>query len=67
MPENTGSENRPHTGAGIRAFRRRLLTGGLIISIVGLPIGIALGLPFVWGLSIIGIIVASIKLATMSR
>ncbi len=49
------------------AFRKRLLTGGLIICIIGLPIGILLRIPYVWGLAILGIIVAGAKLAAMKR
>jgi hypothetical protein len=49
------------------AYRKRLLTGGLIICLIGLPIGILLRLPYVWVLGILGIIVASAKLAAMGR
>ena len=44
------------------AFRKRLLLFGLICCVLGLPVGIAINRPYVWGLSIIGIIVASMKL-----
>ena len=47
------------------AFSKRLLTGGLIICLIGLPIGILLRIPYVWGLAIAGIIIASAKLAAM--
>jgi hypothetical protein len=48
-----------------RAFRQRILTAGLVICIIGLPIGIALGLPIVWILSIVGMVAAPIKLSRM--
>ncbi|HNU50196.1 MAG TPA: zinc ribbon domain-containing protein [Verrucomicrobiota bacterium] len=47
------------------AFRKRVLTGGLILCLIGLPVGILLRLPYVWGLAILGIIVATAKLAAM--
>ncbi len=47
------------------AYRRRLLTGCLIVCIIGLPIGMVLRLPLVCALGILGIIVAAIKLAGM--
>lgn len=34
---------------------------GFVVSIIGLPIGIVLGLPVVWGLAILGIIIGGIK------
>ncbi len=46
-------------------FRRRLLTFCLISCAVCLPIGIALKLPLVWVLCILGIVVASARLATL--
>ncbi|MCC7474894.1 MAG: hypothetical protein IT425_05830 [Pirellulales bacterium] len=42
--------------------RDRALIYGLVVSIVGLPVGIALGLPVVWGLAILGILIGSFKL-----
>ena len=66
----------PHCGVPISespgekqiiAFRKRILIGGMILCILGIPIGIALKLPYVWGLGIAGIIVGSIKLATLSK
>lgn len=50
-----------------RSFRRRLLIGCLVICCLGLPIGMSLGLPHVWVLSIAGIVVASIKLSRMNK
>jgi hypothetical protein len=46
----------------LEAYRRRSLKGALIICLVGLPIGILLRLPYVWGLAIAGIIIASARL-----
>jgi hypothetical protein len=42
--------------------RRRALAYALVVSIIGLPVGIALDLPYVWGLSIAGIVVAGLGL-----
>jgi hypothetical protein len=50
-----------------RAFRKRLLTGGLILCIIGVPAGLVLKLPYVWILAIVGIIVASVKLSTLKK
>ena len=45
---------------------KRVIKGTLIIcSVIGLPAGLILNLPYVWILSIFGIIVASIKLKRM--
>lgn len=45
------------------AFRVRLLTFSLVICIIGLPVGLILEAPIVWGLSILGLIVDPIKLS----
>ncbi len=42
--------------------RQRALTYALVVSIIGLAVGIAMNLPYVWGLSIAGIIVAGLKM-----
>jgi hypothetical protein len=42
--------------------RRRALMYALVVSVIGLPVGLALDLPYVWGLSIAGIIVAGLLL-----
>lgn len=44
------------------AYRKWILILCLVACIIGLPVGIQLGLPFVWGLAIIGIPVCIIKL-----
>jgi hypothetical protein len=49
------------------AYRTRVLTGALIICLIGLPIGLLLRLPYVWGLAIAGIIIAGGKLMAMSE
>ena len=41
--------------------RHRALTYGFVVSLVGLPIGLVLNLPVVWGLSLAGIIIGSFK------
>jgi hypothetical protein len=51
----------------IRAFRKRILIGGLIVCVVCLPVGIAMNLPYVWVLSIVGIVVSTVKLLLLSR
>jgi len=43
------------------AFRKRVLLTGFIICLIGLPIGLVLDLPLVWGLSILGLIIIPIK------
>ena len=49
------------------AFRKRVLIGSLVMCIVTFPIGIALNIPYVWGLCIAGIIVAGVKLAVSAK
>lgn len=44
------------------AHRGRVLMYGFVTSIIGLPIGIALGLPIVWGLALCGIVGGGMKL-----
>jgi type III secretory pathway component EscS len=39
-----------------------MLIYGLTVSSIGLPVGLILNLPYVWVLSIIGIIVSLIKM-----
>lgn len=50
-----------------QAFRKRALVGGLVICILGGVIGAILKLPFVCGLGLLGIIVASIKLHLINK
>ena len=35
---------------------------GFVVSIIGLPVGILLRLPVVWGLAIVGIVIGGIKI-----
>ena len=49
------------------AYRRRVLVGSLVICVIGVPVGLALNLPAVWALAILGIVVAGIKLAGRRR
>jgi hypothetical protein len=45
-----------------RSTRRdRALMYGFFVSIIGLPIGVVLELPVVWGLAILGIVIGGIK------
>jgi hypothetical protein len=39
-----------------------MLLYGFIVSIIGLPVGIFLGLPVVWSLAILGIVMGGIKI-----
>ena len=51
----------------ILALRKRVLISGIVICVIGLPLGIALGLPIVWGLAIVGLVVAPIKLHLLRK
>jgi hypothetical protein len=42
--------------------RKKLLIYSLTVSIIGLPVGLILNLPYVWVLSIVGIVVSLIKM-----
>lgn len=53
--------------AELELLRKRVLTYGFVVSIIGLPVGILMGLPYVWGLSIVGIIVGGTKLRRMKN
>jgi hypothetical protein len=54
---NIGSSD-PHRAA----LRDRALMYGFVGSIIGLPVGVVLGLPVVWGLAILGIVIGGIKI-----
>ncbi len=46
-----------------RSTRRdKMLMYGFVVSVIGLPIGIILGLPVVWSLAILGILIGGFKL-----
>ncbi len=49
------------------AYRRRWLTGWFIICLIGLPVGLLLNIPYVWGLAIAGIIIAGAKLLALRK
>ena len=51
----------PQAEPQFQAFRKRILIGGLIISILGVIFGLVLKIPLVWGLGILGIIVIPLK------
>ena len=50
-----------------RALRRRLLIHGLIVSVIGVSVGVVLKVPVVWALGAAGIIVACVKLIGQKR
>ena len=45
------------------AFRKRILTGSLVLCIAAVPIGLDLHVPYVWILGIVGMVVAGWKLS----
>ena len=53
--------------AEIRALRERLLAGGLWLCLIGLPVGLYLRLPYVWGLALADIAIAGFRLYTLHR
>lgn len=59
-PENF-SKAGPPAEPQFQAFRKRILVGSFVICILGIVFGLILDLPLVWGLGILGIIVAPIK------
>jgi len=59
LEANTGRKD-------LDSFRRSLLWYGFICGVFGLPAGLALDLPFVWGLSIAGIVIAGHRLRAMA-
>lgn len=50
-----------------RAWRISRLKMMRILLVIGVPIGIFMGLPIVWGLAILGIIVSTIKINLIDR
>ncbi|MEJ2705785.1 MAG: hypothetical protein P8Z79_25385 [Sedimentisphaerales bacterium] len=68
--ELLGAMKKPPAGRGpakppgepqFQAFRRRIMIGGFVISVLGVIFGLILKLPLVWGLGILGIIVVPLK------
>ncbi len=63
-----GNEPETQSAADSRDENRwQLITYGLVASMIGLPIGLVLNLPLVWGLSIAGIIIGVIKLRALDQ
>ncbi len=54
-----------HREPEFRAFRKRVLVGGFVICLIGIPAGLLLKLPHVTILGILGVIVTSFKLHRM--
>ncbi len=52
----------PTRAADRETRRRRMLTYGVVVSLIGIPVGILLKQPVVWGLAILGIVVGGIKM-----
>ena len=44
------------------ALRKKMLIYGVSVSFIGLPVGLIMALPYVWGLSIAGIVVGLFKM-----
>lgn len=61
------SPTEPPAEPQFQAFRKRILVGGLIICIMGVIFGLVLELPLVWGLGILGIIIAPIKYRLINK
>ncbi len=60
-PPANHSRMKPPAEPEFQAFRKRVMIGGFIISILGVIFGLILELPFVWVLGFIGMIVAPLK------
>ena len=60
-PPANHSQMKPPAEPEFQAFRKRVMIGGFIISILGVIFGLILELPFVWVLGIIGMIVTPLK------
>ena len=57
------SENKTELSDANRASRRdKALMYGFVVSLIGLPVGIILKLPAVWGLAILGIVIGGGKI-----
>jgi len=61
MNQQIGRSEREHE-IYRRVLRKRMLMYGFIVSVIGLPVGVALNLPYVWGLALLGIAVGAAKL-----
>ena len=49
------------------AFLKRVRIGNLILCIIAIPVGLNLGIPYVWGLAILGVIISGGSLLMGSR
>ncbi len=56
------SSHSANMSAGEFAFRKKILIYGVSVSCIGLPAGLMMRLPYVWGLSIAGTIVGLYKM-----
>ena len=65
-PGNNSSVESP-AEPQFQAFRKRIMVGGLVMSILGIVFGLILNLPLVWGLGILGIIVVPIKFHLVNK
>jgi hypothetical protein len=45
-----------------KILKRKMLSYGFTVSLLGLAVGFIMKLPYVWGLSILGIVIGGIKL-----
>jgi hypothetical protein len=61
--ENTSEEQAIYR----RILRKKMLTYGFTMSLIGLPVGLIMKLPYVWGLADLGIIVGGLKLQLLNR
>jgi hypothetical protein len=52
---------KPPAEPQFQAFRKRVMIGGFVISIMGVIFGLILKLPLVWGLGILGMIIIPLK------
>ncbi len=52
---------------GRESLRRRRLVYGLTASILGVPVGLALDQPVVWGLGLLGIVIGGLKAYSWRR
>jgi hypothetical protein len=43
-------------------LHRKMLIYGFTLSIIGLPVGLLLSMPVVWGLAVAGVVVGGVKL-----
>lgn len=59
-------EERAESSSGSDAYHeilhRNMLIYGFTVSVIGLPVGLILGMPIVWGLAIAGILIGGFKL-----